>query len=47
MRGAGRVRMRVRQRGVVVLGVVLAQKIVAVIVAIGRAHATRPTPPEA
>jgi len=38
MRGAGRVRMRVRQRGVVVPGVVLAQKIAAVIVAIGRAH---------
>ena len=38
MRGAGRVSMRVRQRGVVVLGVVLAQKIAAVIVAIGRAH---------
>ena len=36
MRGAGR--MRVRQRGVVVSGVVLAQKIAAVIVAIGRAH---------
>jgi len=34
MRGAGRVRMRVRQRGVVVL----AKKIAAVIVAIGRAH---------
>ena len=38
MRGAGRVRMRVRQRGVVVPGVVLAQKIAAVIVAIGRSH---------
>ena len=38
MQRAGCVRMRVRQRGVVVLGVVLAQEIAAVIVAIGRAH---------
>ena len=38
MRRAGRVCMRVSQRGVVVLGVVLAQEIAAVIVAIGRAH---------
>ena len=38
MRSAGRVRMRLRQSSVVVLGVVLAQKIAAIIVAIGRAH---------
>ena len=38
MRRAGRVHMRVRQPGVVVLGVVLAQEIAAVIVAIGGAH---------
>src|ERR1051326_2987154 len=38
MRRARRVRMRVRQRSMVVVGVVLAQEIAAVVVAIGRAH---------